>query len=275
MTTKAEYFDKHNGKQYPIGNDSYITCNLKKSWSQERMIEEVNRVKAEAERHVNFLAWRTKLLTRATELGYTEEEVAFTGTASSWQFENRGTLQESIHNLEQRLFRHPSKYQYGVVDKLLPDRLDHHIRLYGDGRIAVGSSKSVWYAIGLDGTYAEVLPPLAQTKLYSHNAFIHLSSQMGVEVQTQELSLRTYIYFKLEHHNSKWYKCEIWTNTEKPPAVTIGGYGGFDSDLADRAGDALKLGAAIAKDYQNFLDNPHGWLFGRMPRPYDAVLSKN
>jgi hypothetical protein len=45
-------------------------------------------------------------------------------------------------------------------------------------------------------------------------------------------------------------------------------------DLADRAAEALKLGAVIARDFQNFLDRPHEWIRDqhKQPKPTDAVL---
>jgi hypothetical protein len=45
-------------------------------------------------------------------------------------------------------------------------------------------------------------------------------------------------------------------------------------DLADRAAEALRLGAAIARDFQNFLDRPHEWIRDqyKQPKPTDAVL---
>jgi hypothetical protein len=279
MATKSDFFNENNGRYYLCKNESRITCELKQSWSLAKMQETVAAWQARVDHQIAYEKWEKQLIEYAIALGYSSDEIRWTHFINPKSFNKyQGDIDGAFEELKVGLFRIPSHLQYEQVRRLKPDDTDRHIRLYGDGRVAVGGSDNCWYEIQPDGYFNTLnSAPISETKGFIHTALIKISDAIAVEVEVYDSTFRAWIYFHRQHSDPRWYKAEVWKNTfsgNPCPDVRIPGYGGFDPDLADRAAEALKLGAAIARDFQNFLDRPHEWIRDqyKQPKPTDAVL---
>jgi hypothetical protein len=277
MTTKSELFAKYNGKQFQIDDANLITCDLKSSWSLKKIQEVIDKWEADVTLRISFNEWKTKLLSHAAKLYYTPDAVKWTYCVTYQQFLSSNELEEDIKKLEEALFEHPSKHQYTTIKQLIPNRLNRHIRLYGEGLIAVGSSEGNWFKIQLDGSYSPINNPLHDTQLYSHYTFVGISEDIGIVVRAEKNSLRAFIQFQRQDTDPNSYKVEVfYSEYQEHVGVALPGYGSLEPKVAIQAAEALKLGAEIAQDFNNFLDNPHDWICQQCkpPRPFDAVLSR-
>jgi hypothetical protein len=112
---------------------------------------------------------------------------------------------------------------------------------------------------------------------------IDVSSNILIAVDVHDEVLQVGICYdkQITNLSNKVSVCEILSGScSHPVNVHLSGANSYgsahwrDLDLADRAAEALKLGAAIARDFQNFLDRPHEWIRDqyKQPKPTDAVL---
>jgi hypothetical protein len=148
--------------------------------------------------------------------------------------------------------------------------------LYGDGLIAVGSSKGEWFEVLLDGTYRSIHnSPLGATTRYGQSTFVKLSDSLGVAVEASSDTKRAFIYFHMGYQSPHWYNVEVYELHESAVKVSLSGSSALEPKLAIQAAEALKLGATIAQDFENFINNPHKWIYTqcKLPQPFDAVLS--
>ena len=270
---KREYFEAWNGKTHHSESAGEIVLTLRRSWSLAQMGKAVEEWIERVSHEIVYDTWRAKLIEYAKTLNFDEQDVAYSGFFSKQSIEKSQSIEESMIELKKQLFERPSRFQFEIVERLLPDSGDRHIRLVGDGTIFVGTSGSGaignWQAIDLKGevtskSHEEAL----SAKLYSNYCLIELSKEFGVEVSaTADGTRLAYIYFgRSSHAQPEWYKVEVrqhdWDRCRKKcPTVSIGGYGGFEPELASRAGRALELGAMVAQNFENFLDQPWIWLY--------------
>ena len=174
-----------------------------------------------------------------------------------------------------------------TAKQLQPDDSDHHIRLYEDGRFAIGGSNNCWYEVNLDGSF-QVLKsaPISETEVYRHTALIEISDDIAIkiDIDMNEFTDKIFhfnllIYFDRQSPKDPPYRAGVsmgysFKTSSDEPVVSTNGFMGLSPDLADRNADALKLAAAIARDLENFLSQPHEWIHNqyKQPKPTDAVL---
>lgn len=276
MSTKSELFEQYNGKRAEVETDVYIVCNLRHSWSLDKIRQVIAQWEKDVASYKEYVAWKEKLLTHGASLGYTPAEVSYLFSITLEEFRQGERDNEiDIKAMEERLFANPNNRQYHIILQKTAAQ-DRHIRLYGDGRIAVGSSEGDWYEIQLDGSCSPLKELPRNTVLYSQQVFIKLSDDFGVEAKAVRYTYRTFVYFQMQNTDPKWDRVEIYQSQWDKEAIVKTASINCNPEIAIAAADALKLGAAIAQDFQTFLDNPHEWIYKqcKIPRPYDAVLSR-
>jgi len=276
---KADYFQTWNGKVHSTESEGDITLTLRKSWTIEQMHQVVKAWQAKVDEAIAFDTWKAKLTEHAAALNYTKEDVRWSDSliwsnhSARDRFKKKQSIEESIVELEKSLFEKPSRFQFGIIEQLLPDNSDRIIRLIGNGTIVVGTSRAGvtedWQTISPKG---EVLRSTLETalsaKLYAVCCKIRLSDQFGVQVEAiGDSSQYVNVYFGMKSHTQEnWYRVEVSRHTidiQRNPLPKLNIYGcsgSIDVEIASRVAKALDLGAMIAHNFDAFLDQPRVWL---------------
>lgn len=264
---KLELFEQYDGKRFEIAEGEYIVCNLKRSWSREKMQQTIEEWEADVEVQKSYQDWRREMFAHAESLHYSkgETECRAGSLLTLRAFQTLGFDDDirliRLKQLEERLFALPSDHQWKVVETLTKPS-DRHVRLYGDGRIAASiPSEGNWHVIQLDGSHSPLDQFPSNTTLSFQHTLVNLSDDMDVEVQVAYGSLSTQVYFHKQYKNPTWYAIQVLQRTtQESPIVLLGGYGELPIELATQAALGLTLAIAIAQDFKTFLDNPHLWL---------------
>jgi hypothetical protein len=274
MVTKSELFQEYNGKNYTTERGFNLICILKPSWSLARMQEAIKEWKDSIQEHKAFLEWQQKLFAHAATLGYSEDVAKITAYKQNFKYSEG--IEEDLKRLTERLLREPNDRQHEVI-KMLFSVDDCHIRLYGDGYIAAAnSSLNDWCRIHANGLIeSQIDNPIKHTTLYRHCTFVRISADLGIKVESETGTLRVFVYFNMQYKDPQWYDIEISAGINLNKAINMASFL-TTPEVALLAAEGLKIAAAIAQDLENFVNNPHEWLQKqcKLPRPYDAVLSR-
>jgi hypothetical protein len=210
MATKSDFFNENNGRYYLCENESRITCELKQSWSLAKMQEAVADWQARVDHQIAYEKWEKQLIEYAIAQGYSSDEVrmgSFTGEPLFSRYQD--DLAGAFDRLKTILSLHVTDLQQEVVKQLQPSETDRHVRLYKNGRIAVGGSNGCWHEVQRDGTFPLIeTDPIPETKLYLHRALIDVDSNILIAVDVFNVCFQASICYD-KQTTDKWHRVNI------------------------------------------------------------------